>query len=224
MYLEIKDVSKKIDKQDVLCNINMSMEKGKIYGLKGKNGCGKTMIMRAICGLINTSGKIEIDGKVIGKDCDFPPSVGALIENPGFINRYSAFENLKILAAIQGKIGDDKIIEVLRQVGLDPNEKKKVKKYSLGMKQKLGIAGAIMEEPDLIILDEPTNALDESSVKRLRELLEVEKKRGALIIISSHDAEELEYLSDKIFFIENGSIKDEYEVPSADLKKAGNQK
>lgn len=211
MYLEIKNVTKMIGKEMVLNHINLSMEKGKIYGLKGKNGSGKTMLMRAICGLIRvTSGEIVISDELLGKNQDFPSSVGALIENPGFINNYSGYQNLKVLADIQGRIGKERINEVLEQVGLNPADKKKFRKYSLGMKQKLGIAAAIMENPEIIILDEPTNALDEFSIKKLRDILNEHKNRGALILLSSHDIEEIQLLSDEIYIIENGGINDHY--------------
>ncbi len=211
MYLEIKNVTKMIGKEMVLNHINLSMEKGKIYGLKGKNGSGKTMLMRAICGLIRvTSGEIVISDELLGKNQDFPSSVGALIENPGFINNYSGYQNLKVLADIQGRIGKERINEVLEQVGLNPADKKKFRKYSLGMKKKLGIAAAIMENPEIIILDEPTNALDEFSIKKLRDILNEHKNRGALILLSSHDIEEIQLLSDEIYIIENGGINDHY--------------
>lgn len=208
MEIEVRNLTKRISGNLILDNINIKMTGGKIYGLKGKNGSGKTMLMRAICGLIlPTEGQVIIDGQVLGKDISFPNSLGALIESPGFISNYSGFKNLKILSEIQGKIDDNKINEVLTMVGLDPKEKKKFKKYSLGMKQKLGIAAAIMEEPEIIILDEPTNALDESSVISLRKTLQKYRDAGALIIISCHDSEELEFLSDEIFFMENGRLK-----------------
>jgi len=208
MEIEVRNLTKIISGNSILDNINIKMTRGKIYGLKGKNGSGKTMLMRAICGLIlPTEGEVIIDGQVLGKDISFPNSLGALIESPGFISNYSGFKNLKILSEIQGKIDDNKINEVLTMVGLDPKEKKKFKKYSLGMKQKLGIAAAIMEEPEIIILDEPTNALDESSVISLRKTLQKYRDAGALIIISCHDSEELEFLSDEIFFMENGRLK-----------------
>lgn len=208
MEIEVRNLTKIISGNLILDNINIKMTRGKIYGLKGKNGSGKTMLMRAICGLIlPTEGEVIIDGQVLGKDISFPNSLGALIESPGFIANYSGFKNLKILSEIQDKIDDNKINEVLAMVGLDPKEKKKFKKYSLGMKQKLGIAAAIMEEPEIIILDEPTNALDESSVISLRKTLQKYRDAGALIIISCHDSEELEFLSDEIFFMENGRLK-----------------
>lgn len=208
MEIEVRNLTKKISGNLILDNINIKMTSGKIYGLKGKNGSGKTMLMRAICGLIlPTEGQVVIDGQVLGKDISFPNSLGALIESPGFIANYSGFKNLKVLSEIQDKIDDNKINEVLAMVGLDPTEKKKFKKYSLGMKQKLGIAAAIMEDPEIVILDEPTNALDENSVISLRKILQKYRDGGALIIISCHDGEELEFLSDEIFFMENGRLK-----------------
>jgi len=213
MYIEVENLTKIISKNTVLSNINIKMEQGKIYGLKGKNGSGKTMLMRAICGLmIPTEGRVIIDGKVLGKELSFPESIGALIESPGFISNYSGYKNLKILADIQGKISEEKIKQTISLVGLDPEDKKKFKKYSLGMKQKLGIAAAIMEDAKIIVLDEPTNALDENSIKNLGEILRDLRDKGALIIISCHDSEELSYLSDEIFFIENGEMKKHIKV------------
>ncbi len=208
MYLEVKNVSKKISGEIVLKNIQMTFEKGKIYGLQGKNGSGKTMIMRVICGLIRpTEGQVIVNGEILGMKKDFLPSAGALIENPGFIQQFSGYENLKMLADIRGKIGKEEIINTLEKVGLGDVIHKKYKKYSLGMKQKLGIAAAIMEDPEVILLDEPTNALDEESIVQLHHLLEEYKTKGTLIIISCHDREELEILSDEIYEIESGRVK-----------------
>ena len=177
MYLELKDVSKRIGKSDILKNVNLSMEKGHIYGLWGKNGCGKTMLMRLISGLVFLSdGEILIDGESLGKDISFPRSIGALIDSPGFIPGYSGFKNLKVLASIQNKVSDEEIEDVMQRLGLNPKDKKKVKKYSLGMRQKLGITAALMEKASLILLDEPTNALDEHSTEILKELLFEHKK------------------------------------------------
>ena len=207
MYIEIKNVNKTINKAPILRDINLLFEGGKVYGLKGKNGSGKTMLMRAICGLITPeSGTIDINGKILGKDISFPESIGVLIENPSFISNYTGFKNLKVLASIQGKITDDRIREALEEIGLDPDDKRTFKKYSLGMKQKLGIAAAIMEEPDIVILDEPINALDEASVVNVREILARQKQRGAVIIIACHDKSELEALSDEIIEISEGRI------------------
>lgn len=213
MYLQVKDYTKRIGNETVLDSVSLEMEKGKIYGLRGKNGSGKTMLLRAVCGLIRPdSGEVTVDGKVIGKDISFPESIGALIENPGFIPNYSGYQNLKLLADIRGKVGDSQIREALERTGLDPDDRKKFKKYSLGMKQKLGIAAAIMEDPELIILDEPTNALDEESVRKIRSLLKEYRERGRLVIVASHDAQELEAVADKIFIMEGGRLKDEIEV------------
>lgn len=212
MYLEIEELTKIIGNETVLDHITLSMDVGKIYGLWGKNGSGKTMLIRAICGLIRpTSGKVIIDSEVLGEKQDFPQSVGALIENPGFIDKYTGYQNLKILAEIKKEIGKEEIEAVLEKVGLQEQKHKKYKKYSLGMKQKLGIAAALMEKPRLILLDEPTNALDEASVKMLHNLLLEYKQEGALIILASHDREELEQLSDIIYEVENGRIKNQYE-------------
>lgn len=206
MYIELKDVGKKIKGVAVLSNVNLRMESGKIYGFKGKNGSGKTMLMRAISGLIKVTGIVNIDGKILGKDLMFPPSIGILIENPSFISNYTGFENLKTLASIRERIDDNKIKETITEVGLDPDDKRTFRKYSLGMKQRLGIVAAIMEDPDLIILDEPINALDETGVEQVRQLLIKHKERGALIIIACHDKEELEMLSDEIIEIRDGRI------------------
>ncbi len=207
MYIDIKSLTKIISGTTILDHISLHMEQGKIYGLKGKNGSGKTMLMRAVCGLIlPTEGEIEINGELLGKDISFPRSVGALIENPGFIAGYTGLKNLILLARIQDRIQEDTIRETLSMVGLDPEDKKKYKKYSLGMKQKLGIAAAIMENPELIILDEPMNALDEESVGRIRAILLKRREEGALVLVSCHDQEELASLSDEIFAMENGKI------------------
>lgn len=154
MYLEIKDVTKIIGNEVVLDHITLSMEAGKIYGLWGKNGSGKTMLIRAVSGLIRpTSGRIVIDGEVLGEKQDFPQSIGALIENPGFIGKYTGYQNLKMLADIKKEIGREEIEAVLEKVGLKEQAQKKYKKYSLGMKQKLGITAALMEKPKMILLD-----------------------------------------------------------------------
>ncbi len=212
MYLEIKNITKVIDGTKVLDSITLSMERGKIYGLRGRNGSGKTMIMKAICGLIRVKeGEIWIDGELLGKKYDFPKSIGALIETPGFVENYSGYSNLKMLADMKGFIGKKEIEMIMERVGLDPKEKKKVKKYSLGMRQKLGIAAALMEHPELIVLDEPTNALDEESVQVLHCLLQEEKDRGALIMISSHDEEELKLLCDEIYIVNAGKVKKKLE-------------
>ena len=207
MYIKITDVNKTIKKAPILRDINLEFTGGKVYGLRGKNGSGKTMLMRAICGLITPdSGIIDINGKILGKDISFPESIGVLIENPAFIGNYTGFKNLKVLASIQNRIGDEQIRKALEDIGLDLDDKRTYRKYSLGMKQKLGIAAAVMENPDIIILDEPINALDDVSVEKVHDILEEQKKRGAVIIIACHDKEELDQLSDEIIEISDGRI------------------
>lgn len=207
MYLEINGLSKTIRKSEILKQITVSMDNGKIYGLWGKNGSGKTMLMRCICGLVFPSaGNILINGKILGKDISFPESVGVLIESPGFIEHYNAIDNLKAIASIEGNVTENEMLRLMEMLELDSTSKKKVKKYSLGMRQKLGTIAAVMGTPELIILDEPINALDESSVKKVKLLLNELKKKGSLIIISCHDRFEMEELTDEIFYMENGKI------------------
>lgn len=210
MKIEIKNLTKVLGGNTVVDNVNITMESGTVYGLCGYNGCGKTMLMRLIAGLIiPTKGTVSYDGKILGKQLDFPPSIGILIENPAFLDSRSGFDNLKLLASIKGKINNKTIADSIRKVGLDPDDKKKFRKYSLGMKQRLGIASAIMESPDLIILDEPTNALDSNGVELTQKLIRKECERGALVIMTCHDREILENVCDVIYTIEHGKIIDE---------------
>ena len=212
--VRLEDYCKSFKSAEVLKNINLTLESGKVIGLKGKNGSGKTMLMRAISGLIlPTSGKVYINDKELGRHISFPPSIGILIENPSFISNYTRFKNLKILASIQNRISDDEIRDAIRKVGLDPDDKRTFKKYSLGMKQRLGIAAAIMERPDIVILDEPINALDEAGAGLIKGLLDELKANGSLIIIACHDTEELNYLSDEIYEIYDGEITGHIEHP-----------
>ena len=212
--VRLEDYCKSFKSAEVLKNINLTLESGKVIGLKGKNGSGKTMLMRAIRGLIlPTSGKVYINDKELGRQISFPPSIGILIENPSFISNYTGFKNLKILASIQNRISDDEITDAIRKVGLDPDDKRTFKKYSLGMKQRLGIAAAIMERPDIVILDEPINALDEAGAGLIKGLLDELKANGSLIIIACHDTEELNYLSDEIYEIYDGEITGHIEHP-----------
>jgi len=202
-----KDVVKDIKGHRVIDGISLEMDGGKIIGFRGINGSGKTMLMRLISGLISiTEGSITIDGKELGKDITFPPSLGILIENPAFLDSYTGFQNLKMLAAIKGEASDDKIAATIALVGLDPTDKKKYRKYSMGMKQRLGIAAAVMESPEIIILDEPSNALDSSGVDMLKVILQKEKERGALIVISCHDLAILKEMSDEIYVLESGKV------------------
>lgn len=205
--IKIENYSKVYKDKTVLNNINLELKEGKIYGFIGKNASGKTMLFKAICGfIIATKGKIFINNKEIGRDIDFPEKCGVIIETPGFINNISGFKNLKILASINDSINYDKIKESMELVGLNPNEKISVKKYSLGMRQKLAIAQAIMEEPELLILDEPMNSLDSDSVENIRNILLDIKSKGTTILISSHNIDDINILSDEIYKVENGVV------------------
>ena len=206
--IKIENYSKKIKDTVVLENINMVLNDGMIYGIQGENGSGKTMLMRGICGLIKGSeGSITIDDKVIGKDISFPEDIGVLIENPSFIPKYTGYKNLKLVADIQGKVDKEEIIKTLQKVGLKPDDKRTYKKYSLGMKQRLGIACAIMGTPKLIILDEPFNGLDEKGVLQIRDVIKGLKQKNCIVIVAGHDKEQLEYLSDEIYVIKEGKLQ-----------------
>jgi len=203
--IELKNVYKTIHKKPVIQDISVLMQSGKVYGFQGINGSGKTMLMRLISGLIRTTqGQIIINGKTLGKDITFPESIGLFLENPTFLDEYSGFRNLKMLASIQNKISDDKIHETIELVGLDPAEKKKYRKYSLGMKQRLGIAAAIMEDPDIVIMDEPTNSIDVNGIELIKTIITAQKERGALVIVSCHDLPLLQAMSDEILLLESG--------------------
>lgn len=207
MRVEISHYTKAIKGITVLDDVNLTLEPGTCYGLRGKNGSGKTMLMRAIAGLLfPTSGGVFVDGKKLGKDIDFPASVGLLIETPSFLPRYAGFKNLQLLAGLRRVAGGDDIAEALRRVGLDSDDKRPYRKYSLGMQQRLGIACAIMEHPDLILLDEPINALDPSGVARVETIVREEKERGAIVVVACHDAEELDLLADEIFVMAEGRL------------------
>lgn len=207
MQIQIEHLTKKIKGVTVLDDITYSFQGGRIYGLSGKNGCGKTMLMRSIAGLIYpTSGKIMIDGEILGKDISFPKSMGLLIENPVFLRDYTGFENLRLLAGIQGGISDDEIREVLEKVGLLPEDKRKYYKYSLGMRQRLGIAAAIMGEPDVILLDEPINAIDVDGVEEIRDTIRNLVDENRIIIIACHDKEEMDYMADTVIRMAEGRI------------------
>ena len=201
MNIKISHVSKIIKNNPVIKDISMELQSGAVYGFKGINGSGKTMLMRLISGLIRPSqGEISMNGKILGKDISFPNSIGVFLENPAFLDAYSGFNNLKLLAS------DDDIRNTLLRVGLDPDSNKKYKKYSLGMKQRLGIAAAIMEKPEIVILDEPTNSLDEDGVDLVKHIVRNEKERGALVIVSCHDEEILKGMSDEVFLLEQGRL------------------
>ncbi len=206
--IKVNNVSLKIKKDMILRNINVEFEHGKIHGIIGRNGSGKTMLMKCICGFIRpTEGEITVAGKRIGVDCDFPESVGVIIETPEFIPYYTGFKNLKLLADIRHKINDEDIRKSIELVGLDPKLKKSVKKYSLGMRQRLGLAQAIMEDPELLILDEPMNGLDKDGVGEMRKYLLDLKAQGKTILIASHSAEDIDVLCDSVVEMDKGKLE-----------------
>ena len=205
--INIYNVSKKIKGKQILTNINYEFNEGLIYGLCGPNGSGKTMILRLIAGLIHpTEGRVEVDGKVLNKYNSFPSSVGIIIENMELLPQLNAYENHKLLSQIKDIATDNDIFNVLERVDLKSDQI--VKKYSLGMKQRLNIAQAIFEKPQLLLLDEPTNALDESGIKLVHKILLEEKKRGACIIIATHNKEDINVLCDKILRVTDGCMEE----------------
>ena len=209
MVIDVKNISLTIKKQKILENVSLSCEEGRLYGLVGRNGSGKTMLMKCICGFIRPDeGEIDVLGKRIGKDCDFAPDTGIIIETPGFIGHYSGFKNLKLLAAIKKKIDDDRIREIMEFVGLDPAMKKSVRKYSLGMRQRLGLAQAIMEDPKVLILDEPMNGLDKEGVEDMRKYLLKLREEGKTILIASHSSKDIAVLCDRTYEMEKGIISE----------------
>lgn len=208
----LNHVSKVFKNTTVIDDVNFTIPHNSIFGLKGINGSGKTMIMRLISGLIYpNSGEIKINGKIIGKDIDFPKSLGMMLENPTFFNRYNGYDNLRIISDIKGKISEKEIDKTMEKVGLAENGKKKYRKFSLGMKQRLGIAAAIMENPDILILDEPTNSLDESGVEMVKQIVLEAKDKGTTVIISCHDSTFLDTVCDQVAVLVNGKVTDIYQ-------------
>lgn len=200
----VEHVYKSFGKEAVLKDVNLTILPGQIFGVVGNNGSGKTVLMKCICGFLRPDqGKIYVNGKQLGKECDFPENLGLIIETPGFLPNINGYKNLKILSELKGKIGKDEIVATLNKVGLDPNMKKPVAKYSLGMRQRLGIAQAIMEDPDVLILDEPFNGLDKEGVRQMRDLLKELKKQGKSILLASHNARDIEELCDYVHEMED---------------------
>lgn len=208
MKLEVKNLVKSFKNETVLNHINLEFSENHIYGIIGRNGSGKSVLFKIICGFMHADGgTVSLDGKIIGKDIDFPENLGAIIENPGFLWYQSGLANLAYLAGIRKKINKSQVKEAMRLVGLNPDSKKWVGKYSLGMKQRLSIAQAIMENPDLIVLDEPMNGLDEQGVTEMRELFLKLRDEHKIIILASHNREDIDVLCDEVYHIEKGTIE-----------------
>ncbi len=206
-YLELINVSKKLKGKCVLDGVNMKLYSGNIYGLVGANGSGKTMIIRTIAGLMKPDdGEVKFDDKILYKDIDFIPKSGLIIENISLYPEFNAVKNLELLAAVNNYITKSEILKAIERVGLDPDDNRPIKKYSLGMKQKLTLAQAIMEQPQLMLLDEPSNALDENSVSMFHDICKEESSKGAIILIATHNASDIDQLCSQTFRIENGKI------------------
>jgi ABC-2 type transport system ATP-binding protein len=206
-YVEVTNVSKKYKDKMLVGDVSFEVKKGEILGIVGLNGSGKTVILKCICGLMEySSGTIKVNDKIIGKECEYPKNMGVIIETPGFLPYYSGIKNLEYLASLKKKIGKQEIKDVLVKVGLGGEEKKLVAKYSLGMKQRLGIAQAIMEDPEFLILDEPMNGLDKEGIAEVRRLLLEMKEAGKTMIITSHNEEDIKVLCDKVIEMDKGKL------------------
>ena len=210
MELKLKNISKKFDNNYVIKDVNITFKSGKIYGFIGRNGSGKSVLLKMICGFYRpTEGEILLDDYNYIKDGNFPDSTRALIEKPNFLPDLTGYENLKLLASIQNKIGDKEIKETIEKVNLEEEANKKFSKYSLGTKQKLGIAQVLMEDPNIIILDEPFNGVENDTAEKLRKVLKEERKKGKLIILASHIKEDIDKLADEVYLVDGGKISEE---------------
>lgn len=205
--IRVENLTKKFGDVVALDRVNIGFEAGKIYGIVGRNGSGKTVLFKSMIGYLKpTGGRVVVGGKELGRDIDFADNMGIIIENPGFLSHYSGYKNLEYLASIRKLIGEEQIRASMERVGLDPDSKKKVGKYSLGMRQRLGIAQAIMENPDILILDEPMNGLDNQGVKDVRRILLDLKEEGKTVILASHHKEDIEILCDQVYELDHGKI------------------
>lgn len=209
--IEITNLCKSFKETKVLNDIAIKIKKGNIIGIIGRNGSGKTVLFKCICGLVSpTKGTVKINNKILGKDMDIPDNIGVIIETPGFLPNYNGFKNLKFLAMIKNQISNEHIKDTIKLVGLNPDSKKHVGKYSLGMRQRLGIAQAIMENPDILILDEPMNGLDNDGVKDMRKLFLSLKEQGKTILLASHNKEDIEVLCDEVYMMDKGILTQIY--------------
>lgn len=206
--IQISHAVKKFGKAAVLQDVSLNVKKGSICGIVGRNGSGKTVLFKAVCGFYRlTSGTITVRGKKLGKDIDIPDDIGSIIETPGFLGHFSGYRNLKYLAGIRGQIHKEEICQAIKQVGLDPKSRKHVRKYSLGMRQRLGLAQAFMEGQDILVLDEPMNGLDNQGVEDMRRLLLDLKEQGKTILMASHNREDIDTLCDEVYEMDAGILK-----------------
>lgn len=209
IMIRVDRVSKSFGEEQVLKEVSLQLENGKVYGIIGNNGSGKTVLFKCICGFMKPDrGEIAVEGKRIGIDTDFPENIGIIIETPGFLPHITGFRNLQILASLKGIIDKDDIAHILEKVGLDPRMKKPVSKYSLGMRQRLGIAQAIMEDPQVLILDEPFNGLDKHGARDIRKIIIDLKNSGKTILLASHNQEDIKILCDSVFEMDAGVLKE----------------
>lgn len=208
--IDVIEITKKIKETVILDKVSLHMESGKIYGLIGRNGSGKTMLIRSLAGIMEpTEGEIKYNGTILYKQMPVIPSIGVVIGGVGLYPELTGMENLLQLAKIKKKIGKEEIAEAIVQVGLDPKDRRAYRKYSLGMKQRITIAQAIMEKPEVLLMDEPTNGLDEEGVKLIRKLLEKKREEGCLIVLASHNAEDIRQLCDEVYRVDKGMVKKE---------------
>ena len=209
----VDHVSKKFGKETVLQDVSLRIGDGSIVGIVGRNGSGKTVLFKLICGFYAAdSGSITVDGKVLGKDADIPENIGSIIETPGFLGNYSGYRNLKYLADINGRAGKEDIIRAIEKVGLDPASRKRVRKYSLGMRQRLGLAQAFMEDQEILVLDEPMNGLDNQGVADMRKLFMELRDSGKTLLIASHNREDIDILCDEVYHMDHGVLEREQEA------------